>query len=124
MNHMVNGRVVFILLVSVVATSCSDYGIHTSSWRAKGVDPKKYEEMLRSFSVQNKINRARKMSTDYKIQATPTLAVNGRYLVEQVAGAERLFSNIEQLIADARAANKPVAAVATPTAPGTPAKKK
>ena len=43
MNHMVNGRVVFILLVSVVATSCSDYGIHTSSWRAKGVDLKKFK---------------------------------------------------------------------------------
>lgn len=96
-----------------------------NKWLEKqGVDPKKYEEMLRSFSVQNKINRARKMSTDYKIQATPTLVVNGRYLVEQVAGAERLFSNIEQLIADARAANKPVAAAATPAAPGTPAKKK
>ena len=96
-----------------------------NKWLEKqGVDPKKYEEMLRSFSVQNKINRARKMSTDYKIQATPTLVVNGRYLVEQVAGAERLFSNIEQLIADARAANKPVAAAATPAAPATPAKKK
>ena len=42
MNHMVNVRVVFIFLVIAVATSCSN-GIHTSSWRAKGVDLKKFK---------------------------------------------------------------------------------
>jgi len=95
-----------------------------NKWLEKqGVDPKKYEEMQRSFSVQNKINRSRRMSVDYKIQATPALAVNGRYLVEQVAGAERLFANIDQLLADARAANKPVAATAKPSATITPATK-
>ena len=96
-----------------------------NKWLEKqGVDTKKYEEMQSSFSVQNKINRARRMSNDYKIQATPTLAVNGRFLVEQVAGAERLFANVDQLLSDARAANKPVAATATPSVTAAPAKKK
>jgi len=96
-----------------------------NKWLEKqGVDPKKYEEMQRSFSVQNKINRARKMSSDYRIQATPTLAVNGRFLVEQVEGAERLFANVEQLLADARGAHKPAAATAAPSATAVPAKKK
>lgn len=95
-----------------------------NKWLEKqGVDTKKYEEMQRSFSVQTKVTRARKMSSDYKIQATPTLAVNGRFVVEQVAGAERLFATVEQLLADARAAGKPVAA-ATPAVTVAPAKKK
>ena len=63
------------------------------------------------------------MSSDYKIQATPTLAVNGRFLVEQVGGSERLFANVEQLLADARAASKPAAAAAA-SVTVTPAKKK
>ena len=95
-----------------------------NKWLEKqGVDAKKYEEMQRSFSVQNKINRARRMSTDYKLPGTPALAVNGRFLVEQVAGADRLFANVDQLVADARAASKPVAAAAKPSVSVAPAKK-
>jgi len=94
-----------------------------NKWLEKqGVDPKKYEEMQRSFSVQNKINRARRMSGDYKVQSTPAVAVNGRFLLE--GGSEQLFVNIDQLLADARTANKPVAAATTPSAAATPAKKK
>ena len=94
-----------------------------NKWLEKqGVDPKKYEEMQKSFSVQTRISRARKMSIDYKIQNTPAIAVNGRFLLE--GGSERLFANIDQLLAEARAANKAVAATAVPSAPVAPAKKK
>ena len=96
-----------------------------NKWLEKqGVDPKKYEEMQRSFSVQNKINRARRMTGDYKLPGTPSMVVNGRFMVEQVAGAERLFANIDQVLADARAASKPAAATAAPSATAAPAKKK
>ncbi|MEO8103703.1 MAG: thiol:disulfide interchange protein DsbA/DsbL [Betaproteobacteria bacterium] len=95
-----------------------------NKWLEKqGVDPKKYEEMQRSFSVQNKINRAKRMSNDYKLPGTPALAVNGRFLVEQVAGADRLFANVDQLIADARAANKAATVAAKPAVTVAPAKK-
>ena len=88
-----------------------------NTWLQKqGVDPKKFEEVQKSFSVQNKIARAKKMTTDYAIQSTPTIIVNGRYAVQQNAGADRLFANVEQLIADARTANKVPAAIATPAA--------
>jgi thiol:disulfide interchange protein DsbA len=99
-----------------------------NKWLEKqGVDPKKYEEMQKSFSVQNKINRARNMSQDYKIAATPTLVVNGRYLLEQAGSSERMFENADRLIGEARAAIKqpaPVAAkpAAAPAA-AAPAKK-
>jgi protein dithiol oxidoreductase (disulfide-forming) len=89
-----------------------------NTWLEKqGVDTKKYEEIQKSFSVQNKIARAKKMTLDYAIQSTPTLIVNGRFAVQQNAGPERLFANVEQLIAEARPSNKSPAPVATPAAP-------
>jgi thiol:disulfide interchange protein DsbA len=93
-----------------------------NKWLEKqGVDPKKYEEMQRSFSVQNKINRARRMSSDYQVQSTPAVAVNGRFLLE--GGSDRLFANVDKLLADARAASKPVAAADKPSTSVSPAKK-
>ena len=89
------------------------------------MDAKKYEEVQKSFSVQNKIARAKKMTEDYKIQATPTLIVNGRFSIQQTAGPERLFANIDQLIVEARVANKlsaPAAAASPATATGTATK--
>ena len=78
-----------------------------NSWLEKqGVDTKKFEQVQKSFSVQNKIARAKKMTEDYKIQATPTLIVNGRFSIQQTAGPDKLFANIDQLIAEARVANK------------------
>jgi thiol:disulfide interchange protein DsbA len=84
-----------------------------NAWLEKqGVDPKKFEEVQKSFSVQGKIRRAEKMAGDYRIVSTPTLVVNGKYSVEQTAGAESLFANADTLIAGERAANKPAAAPA------------
>ena len=88
-----------------------------NKWLEKnGVDPKKYEEAQKSFSVVTKANRARKMVEDYKIHATPTIVVNGRFSVEQGnGGAEAMFANIDELIGQARATLK-VSAAPTPTA--------
>ena len=79
-----------------------------NKWLEKnGVDPKKYEEVQKSFSVVTKVNRARKMVSDYKIEATPMIVVNGRFAVEQGnGGAEAMFASVEQLIAQTRATVK------------------
>lgn len=78
-----------------------------NQWLAKqGVDPKKYEEVQKSFSVQTKIQRARKMTEDYKITATPMLVIMGKHKLEQIDGAERLFGNADRLINEARATVK------------------
>lgn len=91
-----------------------------NKWLEKqGVDTKKFEEMQKSFSVQNKINRARKMSADYNVQSTPAIAVNGRHLL--LGGSDRLFANVDQFIVQARESNK---AAAAPAVAATPAKKK
>jgi protein dithiol oxidoreductase (disulfide-forming) len=94
-----------------------------NKWLEKnGVDPKKFEEVQRSFSVQGKIRRAEKMSGDYKIAATPSLIVHGRYAIEQQAGPDRLFASVEQAIGMARASMK-ATAPATEPAKKAPAKK-
>ena len=83
-----------------------------NKWLEKnGVDPKKFEEVLKSFSVSTKVQRARKMNLDYKIESVPTLVVNGRFKVAQTSGPERLLGFVDQLIGQARAASTPAAAV-------------
>ena len=92
-----------------------------NKWLEKnGVDPKKYEEAQKSFSVVTKAKRAAKMVEDYRISATPTMVVNGRFLLEQgTTGAQVLFANVDQQIALARAslqtAAVPAAAAASAT---------
>jgi protein dithiol oxidoreductase (disulfide-forming) len=81
-----------------------------NSWLEKqGVDIKKYEDIQKSFSIQNKIARAKRMSVDYKIESVPTLVVNGRFAATTPhgpTGPEQLFANIDKLIADARPTKK------------------
>jgi protein dithiol oxidoreductase (disulfide-forming) len=84
-----------------------------NSWLEKqGVDTKKFAEIQKSFSIQNKITRAKKMSVDYQIEQVPTLVVNGRFTAttpQGPTGSEQLFVNVDKLIAGAR----PVKKVAT-----------
>jgi protein dithiol oxidoreductase (disulfide-forming) len=45
-------------------------------WLEKnGVDPRKYEEVAKSFSVSSKVNRARGLIDRFKIEVVPTITV-------------------------------------------------
>lgn len=90
-----------------------------NKWLEKnGVDPAKYEEVQKSFSVVTKVNRARKMVAEYRIDATPTVVVNGRFAVEQGSGgAEAMFANIDQIVAQARGGLKATAELTKEPAP-------
>jgi thiol:disulfide interchange protein DsbA len=46
----------------------------------QGVDAKKFEATFDSFSVNNKVQRAAKMTRDYRIPGTPYVVVGGRYM--------------------------------------------
>ena len=84
-----------------------------NKWLEKnGVDPRKFEELQKSFTVYTNIKRARKMNVDYKVSSVPAMVVNGRFQVAQTAGPEHLFGVIDGLIADVRA-NRKAAAVKT-----------
>lgn len=96
-----------------------------NKWLEKqGVDAKAYENMQKSFSIQNKIARAYKMTVDYKITGTPTLIVNGRIAVTVQGSEEGTLATIDQLIHDARASNRTVAAATTASTTATAARPK
>lgn len=96
-----------------------------NQWLAKqGVDLKKFQEVEKSFAVQNKIKRATEMSTKYRIESTPTLVVNGKYAVPNQNNTDTTFRVIDTLAFNERAAAKTATPATAPVAvkPGAPAK--
>ena len=68
----------------------SDNQAAMSEWLTKnGVDPKKFYETFKSFGVQSKTKRAIQLTTAYKIDGTPAMAVQGRYTVSAEQGGSR-----------------------------------
>jgi thiol:disulfide interchange protein DsbA len=72
-----------------------------AEWLQKnGVEPKKFIETMKSFSVQSKARRAIQLTTGYKIDGTPALAVQGRYTVstEQGRSHEGMLETVSYLV--------------------------
>jgi thiol:disulfide interchange protein DsbA len=70
-------------------------------WLAKnGIDPAKYAEVEKSFSVATKMQRAKQLTFAYKVDSVPRVIVNGKYATtaEQAGGPQNVFSVVEQLI--------------------------
>ena len=69
-----------------------------------GVDAKKFNDTLKSFGVQSKTRRAIQLTTAYKIDGTPAMAVHGRYTVSADQGRSRegLLKTVEQLVETVR----------------------
>lgn len=69
--------------------------------KANGVDPAKYDEVEKSFTVVTKVARARQLTRDYKVDSVPRIFVNGRYFTsaEQAGSAEKVFPVVDQIIA-------------------------
>lgn len=47
----------------------------------QGVDRKKFGDAYRSFGVQSKVTRSKQLSQTYRIRGTPTIIVDGKYLI-------------------------------------------
>jgi len=78
-------------------------------WLAKnGIDPAKYAEVEKSFSVATKVNRAKQLTYSYKVESVPRVAVDGKYYTsaEQAGGVDRVFQIVDQLIGMARKEKK------------------
>jgi len=74
-------------------------------WFAKnGIDPAKYAEVEKSFSVATKVNRAKQLTFAYRVDSVPRVAVNGKYFVtaEKAGGADKIFPVVDQLIGMSR----------------------
>ena len=71
-----------------------------NAWLEKqGVDPKKFDAAARSFGVQSKVKRAIRLTSDYRIDGTPAMAVHGRYTV---GSTEAMLDTVNQLVATLR----------------------
>ena len=68
-----------------------------------GVDAKKFEDTMASFGVNAKVNRAKQFATRSKISGTPSLIVNGKYLVKG-RSFEDMLRITDHLVASERAA--------------------
>ena len=74
-------------------------------WLAKnGIDPVKYEEVSKSFTVASNLTRDQKMTADYKVDGVPRLVVGGKYYTsgELAGGADNIFPVVNQMIAKVR----------------------
>ena len=54
------------------------------------VDRKKFSDAYNSFSMQSKVTRAKQMGQTYGIRGTPTLIVDGKYLITGLHPAETI----------------------------------
>src|SRR5260221_10355284 len=72
--------------------------------KANGIDPAKFAEVEKSFSVSTKVARARQLTQGYKVDSVPRFVVNGKYVTsgEQAGGNEKIFPTIDQMIAVVR----------------------
>ena len=72
--------------------------------KANGIDPAKYAEVEKSFTVASKVARARQLTQSYKVDSVPRVIVNGKYVTsaEQAGGADKVFPEVDQLVAMAR----------------------
>lgn len=76
-----------------------------AAWVAKnGLDASKFLDVFNSFSVANSVAKAKKLTTEYRIDGVPTIAVQGRYLTSpgQAGGPEGALAVADQLIQRAR----------------------
>jgi protein dithiol oxidoreductase (disulfide-forming) len=76
-----------------------------TEWLGKqGVDMKKFAAAYRSFSVEGKLKRAAQLTQAYKIEGVPSMAVNGRYVVntDNIKSFEQLLAATDYLIEQSR----------------------
>ncbi|MDA8260452.1 MAG: thiol:disulfide interchange protein DsbA/DsbL [Betaproteobacteria bacterium] len=69
-----------------------------------GVDRARFSAAYNSFSIQSKVARARQMIRSYGINGTPTLVVDGKYLITDLQPADTVRV-LSEVIAMARKAH-------------------
>jgi protein dithiol oxidoreductase (disulfide-forming) len=69
-----------------------------------GVDSAKYQDALKSFGVNSKMNKGKQLATTYKIESVPALAIHGRFLTSpgMAKSPERALLVTDSLIQQVR----------------------
>ncbi|HEY0664704.1 MAG TPA: thiol:disulfide interchange protein DsbA/DsbL, partial [Gallionella sp.] len=68
---------------------------------SKGVDREKFLAAYNSFSMQSRVTRAKQMTRSYMISGTPTLIVDGKYVITGLQPDDTI-SALDEVIALAR----------------------
>lgn len=70
-----------------------------------GVDRAKFSATYKSFAVQSKVVRAKQMLRTYVIQSTPTIVVDGKYVINGLRPADtiRVLNDVVELARKERA---------------------
>lgn len=73
-----------------------------------GVDSKKFSSAYHSFGVQSKVMRSKQLTQSYSIRGTPTLIVDGKYLITglQPGTAIQVLDALVDKVRKERSANK------------------
>jgi len=66
-----------------------------------GVDKAKFSDAYGSFAVQSKVARAKQMIRSYAIAGTPTLVVDGKYVITGM-GPKDLIRALDEVVAKVR----------------------
>ncbi len=66
-----------------------------------GVDRKKFLDTYNSFSVQSKVERAKQMLQSYGITGTPTIVVDGKYVITGLT-PDKMISELDEVVRIAR----------------------
>ena len=70
-----------------------------------GVDAKRFADTFNSFGVDAKLNRARQFAVKSGVEGTPSIVVNGKYLVPvSQAGYGKMLQTVDWLVAYERGA--------------------
>jgi thiol:disulfide interchange protein DsbA len=69
-----------------------------------GVAPEMTEQYLNSFTIKQKINRDAKPSKQLKIDSTPMIVVDGKYIIETKRSYEEML-NIVDFVVDLQRPN-------------------
>lgn len=107
--HELHGEVYRAIHDSVDgAKALSEYAA-VSRWAGrKGIARDVFTRAWEAPAVQASVQRARQMTDDYDIQATPSIVIDGRLLSSSglTRGVDRLLPVVDQLLAQARSARK------------------
>ncbi len=73
-----------------------------------GIDPKKFNDTMKSFTVKSRTGRAKQMSIAYNIDGTPAFAVQGKYTVsaEQGGSREGMLQTVSYIVDQIRKGKK------------------
>ena len=74
----------------------------------QGVDKAKFSAAYNSFSMQSRVARAKQMVRSYNVRGTPTLVVDGKYLISGLHPADtiRVLNEVVGMARKARSARK------------------